>query len=81
MCWRSPSVVGLGLAVVARLVDVLGGQFRVNSEVTKGSQFSVLIPFAKHQKGAYLQRISVGPSTTPAGRTAATAGAEDLTTE
>ncbi|KIM78503.1 hypothetical protein PILCRDRAFT_11200 [Piloderma croceum F 1598] len=36
--------LGLGLAVVARIVEQLGGQLRVHSEIGKGSKFSFLIP-------------------------------------
>ncbi|PSS37031.1 hypothetical protein PHLCEN_2v1070 [Hermanssonia centrifuga] len=38
--------LGLGLAVVARIVEQLGGQLRVDSQVNVGSRFSFLIPFA-----------------------------------
>jgi hypothetical protein len=38
--------LGLGLAVVARIVEQLGGQLRVESRVNEGSRFSFLIPFA-----------------------------------
>lgn len=38
--------LGLGLAVVARIVEQLGGQLRVNSTVGKGSRFSFLMPLA-----------------------------------
>ncbi|KAF5382705.1 hypothetical protein D9615_002815 [Tricholomella constricta] len=38
--------VGLGLAVVARIVEQLGGQLRVDSKVDEGSRFSFLIPLA-----------------------------------
>lgn len=38
--------LGLGLAVVARIVEQLGGQLRVKSKVGEGSRFSSLIPFA-----------------------------------
>jgi hypothetical protein len=38
--------LGLGLAVVARIVEQLGGQLRVNSTIGKGSRFSFLIPLA-----------------------------------
>ena len=34
----------MGLAVVARIVEQLGGQLRVDSNVNKGSHFSFLIP-------------------------------------
>ncbi|KAI0320183.1 hypothetical protein OF83DRAFT_1053619 [Amylostereum chailletii] len=37
--------LGLGLAVVARIVEQLGGQLRVDSKVNEGSSFSFLIPF------------------------------------
>ena len=37
---------GLGLAVVARIVEQLGGQLRVDSKVGVGSRFSFLIPFS-----------------------------------
>ncbi|KAJ3773797.1 hypothetical protein FB446DRAFT_511679 [Lentinula raphanica] len=38
--------VGLGLAVVARIVEQLGGQLRVESKVGEGSQFSFLLPLS-----------------------------------
>ncbi|KAK1226603.1 hypothetical protein PQX77_010419 [Marasmius sp. AFHP31] len=38
--------VGLGLAVVARIVEQLGGQLRVESKVAEGSRFSFLIPLS-----------------------------------
>ncbi|KAG8696703.1 Light-sensor Protein kinase [Ceratobasidium sp. 394] len=38
--------LGLGLAVVARIVEQLGGQLRVDSKPGQGSRFSFLIPFA-----------------------------------
>ncbi|RDB16690.1 Cyanobacterial phytochrome B [Hypsizygus marmoreus] len=40
------SGVGLGLAVVARIVEQLGGQLRVESKVDEGTRFSFLIPLA-----------------------------------
>ncbi|KAF7346045.1 ATP-binding cassette transporter [Mycena sanguinolenta] len=43
--------VGLGLAVVARIVAQLGGQLRVDSKVNEGSRFSFLIPLALSEDG------------------------------
>ncbi|KAG8853487.1 Light-sensor Protein kinase [Serendipita sp. 411] len=37
--------LGLGLAVVARVVEQLGGQLRVDSKIDHGSRFSCLLPF------------------------------------
>jgi hypothetical protein len=42
-------LIGLGLAVVAHIVEQLGGQLRVDSKVGEGSRFSFLIPFALSQ--------------------------------
>lgn len=42
---------GIGLAVVKKLVDRLGGKIELESEVGKGSKFKIFIP---HQKGAVL---------------------------
>ncbi|KAJ8703164.1 hypothetical protein PTI98_001811 [Pleurotus ostreatus] len=41
---KSSAGLGLGLAVVARIVEQLGGQLRVNSKVDEGSRFSFLMP-------------------------------------
>ena len=39
-----PEGTGLGLAVVKRLVDRLGGSLHLYSEVNKGSTFTVTLP-------------------------------------
>ncbi|KAH9822265.1 hypothetical protein DFH28DRAFT_1119193 [Melampsora americana] len=38
--------LGLGLAVVGRVVHNLGGQLRVDSKVDQGSKFTIILPFA-----------------------------------
>jgi hypothetical protein len=45
------SLLGLGLAVVARIVEQLGGQLRVESKADEGSRFSFLIPLALSIEG------------------------------
>lgn len=44
--------VGLGLAVVARIIEQLGGQLRVESQVNQGSRFSILLPFSIPPEGS-----------------------------
>ncbi|EJD54682.1 hypothetical protein AURDEDRAFT_79671 [Auricularia subglabra TFB-10046 SS5] len=48
---RKTSPLGLGLAVVARIVQQLGGQLRVESKVNEGSTFKFLLPFLLYEPG------------------------------
>ncbi|KAH9950617.1 hypothetical protein B0H21DRAFT_686389 [Amylocystis lapponica] len=62
---RTPPVqqgLGLGLAVVARIVEQLGGQLRVDSRINEGSRFSFLIPFAISADNSSRSSQSTGSS-------------------
>ncbi|KAI0930755.1 hypothetical protein AcV7_004852 [Taiwanofungus camphoratus] len=62
-CTRTRSQgLGLGLAVVARIVEQLGGQLRVDSKIDEGSRFSCLIPFATEADSTRLVSVSSTPS-------------------
>ncbi|KAF9011494.1 hypothetical protein BDZ89DRAFT_1225510 [Hymenopellis radicata] len=60
----SEAGVGLGLAVVARIVEQLGGQLRVDSKVTEGSRFSFLIPLSLLGEGSEISSSSSRRSST-----------------
>lgn len=62
---------GLGLAVVARIVEQLGGQLRIDSQVNAGSKFSFLIPLAlASDKSEVAQFSSRSTGSQPRSRTA-----------
>ncbi|KAF5362908.1 hypothetical protein D9758_007118 [Tetrapyrgos nigripes] len=54
----SEAGVGLGLAVVARIVEQLGGQLRVESKEGEGSRFSFLIPLKSSRSASNSSRSS-----------------------
>ncbi|PWN53617.1 hypothetical protein IE53DRAFT_137357 [Violaceomyces palustris] len=54
------SGLGLGLAIVARIVKNLGGQLRVDSTVGEGSTFTYYIPFASAAERDTSGRGSLG---------------------
>ncbi|MBW0490223.1 hypothetical protein O181_029938 [Austropuccinia psidii MF-1] len=47
------NTLGLGLAVVGRVVHNMGGQLRVDSTVDKGSKFTLILPFAIPQRSSH----------------------------
>ena len=50
---------GLGLAVVARIVEQLGGQLRVDSALDQGSRFSFLLPLTTEMSIAGGGRLTI----------------------
>ncbi|KAJ8496948.1 hypothetical protein ONZ51_g802 [Trametes cubensis] len=58
---HSPGL-GLGLAVVARIVEQLGGQLRVDSKWGQGSRFSFLLPLTTDFPGGSRISLSSGSS-------------------
>lgn len=63
-------VLGLGLAVVGRIVGNMHGQMRLKSEVGKGSRFVIQLPFeiedGEGDGHHTVKALSLPPATTPA---------------
>lgn len=59
--------VGLGLAIVQRLAQLIGGRVELHSQVGSGSRFEVLIPNAS-LAAPLLPSVRSGASAVPAGR-------------
>ncbi|OCH91099.1 hypothetical protein OBBRIDRAFT_812319 [Obba rivulosa] len=73
---HSPGL-GLGLAVVARIVEQLGGQLRVDSQLNEGSRFSFLIPFSTEVGEAGSASISPTSSRSLRSRTSSNEGSRN----
>jgi len=64
---RQYAGTGLGLALVQKLTDLQGGSVEVESEVGRGSRFTVILPFHRTPEGKDSQsmagplRVEVGP--------------------
>jgi signal transduction histidine kinase len=48
---REHKGIGLGLSIVKRLVDIMGGQIDLNSTLGKGTVFTVTVPETPNEKG------------------------------
>jgi PAS domain S-box-containing protein len=53
---------GLGLAISSRLVDLMGGDLKVNSQVGLGSTFSFTLPLLLVEPGSYCEDLPPAPT-------------------
>jgi len=49
---------GLGLAIVKRIIDLLGGKIYVDTEIGKGTEFSVIIPLKESKNNIFDETVS-----------------------
>jgi PAS domain S-box-containing protein len=49
---REHSGIGLGLSIVKRLVNIMGGEINVHSSLGAGSVFTVIVPVTPNEKGS-----------------------------
>jgi two-component system, OmpR family, aerobic respiration control sensor histidine kinase ArcB len=56
---QSATGTGIGLAICKQMVDLMGGEIRVSSEVGKGTCFSVVLPLAVSTRPAQLAELKV----------------------
>lgn len=79
------ATVGLGLAVVARIIRNLGGQLRVESKLGEGSKFTFVLPFRLPSEEDYRPRLTGNDSSqsgteTDSSRTISALGSRTATT-